>query len=71
LTLGNDDATAPGLIREERLYGNDVSSLVDVDQPNSVVNRLTRLLEYLDDESREEGWARFLDGSFSSASAQR
>ncbi len=63
LTLGNDDATAPGLIREERLYGNEASSLVEVDQPNSVVNRLIRLLEYLDDEFPEEGWSRFLGGS--------
>jgi hypothetical protein len=63
LTLNSDDVTAPGGIREERLYGNDVSSLVEVDQPNSVVNRLTRLLEYLDEEFPAEGWARYLDGS--------
>jgi len=62
LTLNSNDVMAPGRIREERLYGNDVSLLVDVDQPNSVINRLVRLLEYLDEKFPEEDWARFLDG---------
>lgn len=62
LTAGSGDAGEPGRVREERLFGVDASTRVDVDPANSVWNRLVRLLEYLDDAYPEEGWGRFLAG---------
>ena len=51
----------------EIVYGNGLgidSPIVDVNQPNSIVNRLTKLLQYLDDNYPAEGWAEFLaDGN--------
>lgn len=46
--------------RFEILTGQDVSPLVDVNQPNSIDNRLTKLLQYLDANYPEEGWSEFL-----------
>jgi len=46
----------------ERTYGDDVSPLVFVNQPNSMVSRLVKLLEYLDVEQPERGWGQYLDG---------
>ncbi|MCB1590287.1 MAG: hypothetical protein KDI56_15360 [Xanthomonadales bacterium] len=63
LTIAGGDLAAPGQVRAERLYGEDVSPLVDVDQPNSVVNRLVRLLLTLQDSHPDEGWGRFLQQS--------
>ena len=51
----------------EIVYGNGLgidSPIVDVNQPNSIVNRLTKLLQYLDTNYPEEGWSEFLaDGA--------
>jgi len=51
----------------EIVYGNGLgidSPVVDVNQANSIVNRLTKLLQYLDDNYPAEGWAEFLaDGA--------
>ncbi len=51
----------------EIVYGNGLgidSPIVDVNQPNSIVNRLTKLLQYLDSNYPAEGWAEFLaDGA--------
>ena len=46
----------------ERTYGDDRSPLVSVNQPNSLVSRLVKLLEYLDAEQPERGWRQYLDG---------
>jgi len=63
LTSQSGDPAAPGLVREERLFGNDASPLVDVDQGNSVTNRLVRLLEFLHIKHPGENWAQFLVGA--------
>jgi hypothetical protein len=42
-------------VRLEILTGTDTSALVDVDRPNSIENRLIKLLEYL-------SWPQYLDG---------
>lgn len=60
LTGTSGDTAAPGLVREERLFGTDVSPLVQVDQANSVRNRLLQLLLYLHDHYPDERWDRFL-----------
>jgi pimeloyl-ACP methyl ester carboxylesterase len=47
----------------EIVYGNGLgidSPIVDVNQPNSIINRLTKLLQYLDANDPTEGWAEFL-----------
>ncbi len=44
----------------EVVYGSDASSVVEVNEPNSVVNRLTKLLEYLDTNYPHEGWSQFV-----------
>ena len=47
-----------------RLEGIDLSTLVDVNQPNSIYNRLTKLLQYLAANYPDEGWSQFLaDGN--------
>src|SRR5689334_20294235 len=48
----------------EIVYGVDRSPLVDVNGPNSIVNRLTKLLQYLSNTYPDEGWSAFLaDGT--------
>jgi len=46
--------------RLEILDGIDRSPVVDVNEPNSIDNRLTKLLQYLTAQYPEEGWSRFL-----------
>ncbi|HMB94327.1 MAG TPA: T9SS type A sorting domain-containing protein [Rhodothermales bacterium] len=48
-------------VRLEIIDGTDRSDLVDVDRPNSVENRLVKLLQYLDDRFPTEGWNQYLD----------
>ncbi len=60
LTSAGGDASAPGSVREERLFGHDVSPLVQVDVANSVTNRLVRLVEHLHDVHPDEGWDAYV-----------
>jgi hypothetical protein len=46
--------------RLEILTGQDASPLVDVNVPNSIDNRLTKLLQYLAINYPNEGWSRFV-----------
>ena len=49
--------------RFEIVYGNDSgvdSPIVDVSRPNSIYNRLTKVLHYLAAHYPEEGWSEFL-----------
>ena len=48
-------------LRLEIIDGIDRSSLVNVTPANSIDNRLTRLLVYLDAQYPDEGWSRFLE----------
>jgi cyclophilin family peptidyl-prolyl cis-trans isomerase len=61
-TLCNDDADADchGKAREEVITGVNLSSKVDVNLSNSIVNRLVKLLVYLDRQFPTEGWGQFL-----------
>ncbi len=48
----------------EIVYGADVSSVVTVNPANSIVNRLTKFLQYLDVNYPTEAWGQFLsDGN--------
>jgi hypothetical protein len=46
--------------RLEILDGIDRTSVLNVDAANSIENRLTKLLQYLTVQFREEGWSRFM-----------
>lgn len=47
-------------VRMEIIDGVDRSGLLDVSRANSIDNRLTKLLLYLDAQFPTEGWSRFL-----------
>lgn len=49
--------------RLETLTGEDVSPHVSVTEANSIIHRLTRLLDYLAATNPEGGWTRFLAAS--------
>jgi hypothetical protein len=56
-------STAPdchGPVRREVVLGEDLSTLVDVDAANAIVNRLRKALAYLHAQSPAQGWDRFL-----------
>jgi hypothetical protein len=61
---GSTDPDCSGDMRMEIIDGVDRSPFVATSRANSIDNRLTKLLIYLDREYPEEGWSRFLkDGS--------
>jgi hypothetical protein len=47
-------------IRKEIIYGEDALESLQISRTNSVVNRLVKLLQYLDAEHPDEGWGRFV-----------
>ena len=49
--------------RHETLYGEDVSSGITVDTTNSILNRATKLVEYLNTTYPTENWNQFLSGN--------
>ena len=62
---GLDKAAADACFEDARLEildGTDRTSVVTVDVPDSIDNRLTKLLQYLATKFPEEGWERFLLG---------
>jgi len=54
-----DDVNCFTNYHEEIIFGNDVSTLVDVNAGNSIVNRLMKLLQYLHQHHPQDGWAQF------------
>jgi len=59
---GNPNPNCSGNMRLEIVTGVDSSEDVTVNVPNSIDYRLTKLLEYLDDNHPHQGWSRFLKG---------
>lgn len=51
-----------GDFRHKRIYGDDVTHVVDNTKNESIVNRLSRLLRYLDQSHPDEGWSLYLRG---------
>jgi len=47
-------------VRRKRIYGDDVTSLVDDRPEESIVNRLTKLLVVLAHDHPSEGWEQYL-----------
>jgi hypothetical protein len=56
----NPSPNCSGDFRRKRIFGDDVTSLIDNTPAESIVNRLVRLLEYLVRNHPGEGWADFL-----------
>jgi hypothetical protein len=61
VTCSNDpDPACYENLHREVLDGVDRSAAANVNRANSVLNRLTRLLQYLEAQYPNEGWSRFL-----------
>jgi cyclophilin family peptidyl-prolyl cis-trans isomerase len=58
---GDSDVDCHGKAREEVITGQALSDKVDVNTANSIVNRLAKLISYLDRQYPNEGWAQFLN----------
>ena len=54
-----NDPTCAARVRQERVYGDDASPLVEVSRANAIVDR--EVLAYLDREFPAEHWGKFLD----------
>jgi hypothetical protein len=57
---GSPDPDCSGTMRLEIIDGVDRSSFVDISPANSIDNRVTKLLLYLDTQYPNERWSRFL-----------
>lgn len=55
------DPTCHGRARSEVYFGNDTHDSLDVDFNNSIINRFTKLLEYLIVNHPHDHWNQFLD----------
>jgi pimeloyl-ACP methyl ester carboxylesterase len=57
------DSTCHGRARYEIWFGEDQHPAIEISPANSILNRLLRLLQYLQTTYPEENWQQFLDGS--------
>ncbi len=62
LCAGTSDTACEGKIRAETLTGANTSTLVAVNVPNSVENRLAKALVYLNTTYPTEGWGTYVPG---------
>lgn len=56
----SSDPDCAGKVRREIITGEDTSTLVSVNRANSIVGRLTALLQYLQTAFPNEGWGQYL-----------
>ncbi|MEO0984296.1 MAG: hypothetical protein AAFY20_01980 [Cyanobacteria bacterium J06639_14] len=56
------DENCHAKVRLEILEGTNHSDLVEVTRPNSIANRLVKLLRYLHEQNPEQGWSSYLQG---------
>jgi len=54
------DETCSDRFRQKRVFGDDVTKDIDDLPAESIVSRLTKLLQYLDAHHRADGWSRYL-----------
>jgi acetyl esterase/lipase len=59
--MRNPDPNCAADFRMKRIFGTDTTSLIDDTPAEAIVNRLTKLLEYLDRTHPNEGWGAYLD----------
>lgn len=58
-----DDITCHSRARRENLTGQDLHPRVNIDPPNSVINRLTKLLQWLGANRAGDGWDQYIQGN--------
>jgi hypothetical protein len=56
----NPSLTCSAAVREKRIFGDDVTSVVSNTPAESIVHRLVTLLEYLDSHDPERQWKSYL-----------
>lgn len=56
------DAGCFDKFRQEIMFGTPVSDSVNVDSTNSIINRFTKLLQYLVKNDPNGGWGEFING---------
>lgn len=49
-------------VRQKRIFGDDVTNLIDDSPAESIVNRLVKLLVKLDHDHPSDGWSEYLNG---------
>ncbi|HXR15691.1 MAG TPA: hypothetical protein VN777_05710 [Terriglobales bacterium] len=54
------DATCSGLFREKRIFGNEVFRDIDDTPEESIVNRLVKLVQFMDAQHPGDGWGNYL-----------
>jgi len=54
------DPTCHGRARTEIWFGADTHDSIDISYPNSVINRLLKLINYLDNNYSSENWGQYL-----------
>lgn len=57
------DPSCAGAVREKRAFGDNVTQLIDDTPEESIVNRLTRLLQLLASRHPDQNWQRYLAGN--------
>lgn len=60
LCAGSSDSRCFWNVRREIILGQDLTNLVDVDPPNSIVSRLSNAIAYLNTNFPSEGWGQYL-----------
>jgi hypothetical protein len=56
----NPDPACSDRFRQKRVFGEDVTKDIDDLPAESIVNRMTKLLQYLNAHHHDEGWGRYL-----------
>jgi pimeloyl-ACP methyl ester carboxylesterase len=59
----NPDPACSAKVREKRIFGSDVTALIDDAPAESIVNRLVKLIKALDRTHPSEAWGQYLTGS--------
>ena len=59
----NPDPACSDRFRQKRVFGDDTTKDIDDSPSESIVSRLTKLLQYLDAHHHDEGWGRYLRGA--------
>jgi dienelactone hydrolase len=57
------DPACSAKVRQKRIFGDNVTRLVDDSPAESIVNRLVKLLVKLDRDHPSDGWSEYLDGN--------
>lgn len=57
----NPDPNCAADFREKRIFGDNATPLISDTPAESIINRLTRLIAYLDRAHPDEGWGAYLD----------